>query len=416
MSNNQRKALWAALAVVLSSLMWMYVNFVEDVEYSDVIRAVPIVFVGEDILNARNLRVIENITGTVTLTIDGPRSDVSKLSNSNVTVEVDLSTIYNRGTPRLAYDVKMPDTRSGAVRVTNSSTRYIDLFIDAIESKPIEVRAVTNIKAAEGFIVDNPILDPSEIRIEGPSTIIDLIEYAEVTFNRENVNHTITLPLAYRFMDAGGDEVPYENVAADYHEVLVTVPVSVAQNVALDVDFRDGGGITFADNIRYSIKPEIIRIKGAPSDLEGVNIISLGIIDLARLEAAGGKEDREFKIVLPNGCASLSGEETAVVTVEVTGAKSVFVSTTNIELLNAEIPSGYKIESATNAVSALIRGPESIIGQVTSENIRIAVDLTGQTLNPGLTMYPATVLIDGISGVGAVGEYSVAVEITGIAR
>lgn len=410
MSNNQRKFLWAILAVLLSTLMWLYVSVVEDPEDSSEIRAVPINYIGEETLAARNLSVIENKTNTVRVTVDGRRTDLSLADNKNVSVIVDLSTITMAGTIKCAYEVVLPDNLKNSLRVSGFSPAYVDLFVDRTETKVIEVRLVSNIKPAEGYIAKlaSSVIEPHEVRIKGPATILDKIEYAEITLNRDDVSQTIDSIMTYKYKDIDGNEISSDNITADFPEVWISIPVHITKTVSLNVDFRDGGGLTAADNVIHTITPEEITISGDPSVVDGINVITLAQIDLSKVEAAGS---REYKIPLPNDCSSLSGEETAVVKLEFTGVRAETVVTTNIEIINADPPDGYIVEVKMNEASVRIRGPEHIIGLVKPGNIRVVVDLSGQTLIPGHAQYPATIYIDGYPRVGAVGDYGVAIEV-----
>jgi len=411
MSNNQRKFIWGIMAILLSSIMWLYVTVIMDPEGSKEIRGIPIEYLGEEVLNSRNLYVIEDRTGIVRITVNGRRTDYSAVTNSNTHVEVDLSTITMPGSYRRAYDVIFPDNVRNSLTESNRNPVYVDLLIDRMESKVVEVRLVSNIITADGFIAANQgSVEPYEVRISGPSTILADIAYAEVTLNLEDADQTIDSIMSFRLKDIDGNEIIDQHITPDVPEVRLHVPIHKKKVVALGIDFRDGGGITLADNINFSIKPETITISGEAAVVNGINEIKLGQIDLSKVEASG---PQEFMIVLPNDTNSVSGEVTAVVTVEIVGARTTTVVTSNIEIINAAVPDGYSAITNMNEMSVLIRGPENWVSMVTPTNVRVAVDLAGQELNPGHMLWPATVYIDGVpsSRVGAVGDYSVPVEI-----
>lgn len=412
MSNNQKKILYGILSVVLSSIFWLYVSVVTDPEGSVDIRAVPITYIGEEVLNSRNLYVIENITGTLRLTFDGRYTDISLLDNKNVSAVVDLSNITTAGTLNRAYDVKVPDNLKDAVKLTGRNSLYVDLFIDKIETKIINVSLVQNISAAEGYIAETnaAIVEPHEIRIKGPSTIIDKIEYAEVTLNQDNVTQSIDSTRPYKLKDIDGNEIDNDNdsITSDTPEVHVSIPISKTKDVAIEAEFRDGGGITLADNVIYSITPETIKISGDPADIEGINALILPTIDLSKIAASG---ERTYKIPIPNGCYSVSGQENAVVKIEITGVTSLSLNATNFRVINDSPPEGYEVSILNETMVVQIRGPENSVTQVSPYHIRVVADLNGQELKPGQTNYVATVYVDGFPNVGAVGDYRVAVNV-----
>ena len=408
MSNRQRKILWAAAAVLLSALLWLYVSTVEDPDGYNDIRGIPVRFIGEEALNARNLWVFENITGTVRLTVVGRRTDYVGVDSTNTYVEVDLSTVSSPGPSSRAYRVVFPANLENALTVSNRSPAYVDLFIDRMDTKVIEVRLMTSVRQAEGYIVYQGSVAPHEVRINGPSTILADIEYAEVTFHAEDADQTIDSIVTYRLKDINGDEIVSEHILLENPEVRLHVPVLKTKTVPLRVDFRDGGGLTAGDNINYTIRPESVTISGDAAVIDPVNEISLAQIDLAAMETGGSKM---YAIPLPNGCYPVSGEENAVVTLEIVNARTETLTTSRIEIINAAPPEGYTVVPTTNEITVRIRGPENVAVTVMPHNIRVVVDLNGNELNPGHMLWPAAVYIDGFPRVGAVGEYSVSVEV-----
>lgn len=409
MSNNQKKILYGILSVLLSSIFWLYVSVVTDPERSTEIKAVPITFIGEEVLNSRNLYVIENITGTLRLTFDGRYTDISRLDNKNVSAVVDLSNITTAGTLNRAYDVKIPDNLKD-VKLTGRSSLYVDLFVDKMETKIINVTLVQNISAAEGYIAetDAAVLEPHEIRIKGPSTIIDKIEYAEVTVNDDSVTQSIDSSKTYKLKDIDGNEIDNDNITSETTEVHVSVPINKTKDVAIEAEFRDGGGITLADNVIYSISPETIKISGDPVDIEGINALKLPTIDLSKIAASG---ERTYKIPIPNGCDNVSGQENAIVKIEISGVTSLSLNATNFRVINDSPPEGYEVSILNETMVVQIRGPEGVVTQVSPYHIRVVADLNGQELSPGQTYYAATVYVDGFPNVGAVGDYRVAVNV-----
>ena len=62
-------------------------------------------------------------------------------------------------------------------------------------------------------------------------------------------------------------------------------------------------------------------------------------------------------------------------------------------------------------MDVVVRGMPEELEELTADDIRIVVDLTEYT-SDGTYSVPATVLVDGHDGVGAVGSYTVACKIT----
>ena len=96
MRNNLVKI---AISVVVAFALWMYVVMVIGPEYSDTFRNVEVKLVNESALEKNNLMILGDKEFDVDLEITGNRSALNKLNSSNITVELDLSTILEPNKP-----------------------------------------------------------------------------------------------------------------------------------------------------------------------------------------------------------------------------------------------------------------------------------------------------------------------------
>ena len=411
MSNNGRKFLFVILSVLMSAVMWLYVSSVESREEEKDIRNIPLTYIGEESLESRNLSVISVETPPLSITFSGRRGDLNRINNANVSVTIDLSQVKHAGEDiRCAYDVVLPDNVRNSLRAVSYSDRFITLFVDQVESKTVEVRLISDITTAEGYMMDRSVIEPHEIRMRGPSSILRKVVYAEAVLNRADVDYSIDATLSYTLKDEDGNDVDSDAVTSEPQTVHVMAPVLKTKIVALDVEIREGGGLTIADNINYSITPDHIMVSGDPTVIDGLNILRLDTIDLSKIET--NTFTREIKIIIPNDCYNLSGEESAVVTVEIVNAQTRQITTSNIEIINEDIPNGYMIRLITTDLRVTIRGPEATIGYVNPIHVRAVVDLSGQTLQADrLANIPAALYVDGYNRVGVVGDYYVILEV-----
>ena len=82
------------LSIVIALSLWAYVVTTVTPEDSQWIRNIPVTFANEDgLFSDRNLTLTKGRNATVDLKVYGKRQDLLKLSNSNITVTADLSTV-----------------------------------------------------------------------------------------------------------------------------------------------------------------------------------------------------------------------------------------------------------------------------------------------------------------------------------
>lgn len=80
------------------------------------------------------------------------------------------------------------------------------------------------------------------------------------------------------------------------------------------------------------------------------------------------------------------------------------------EFVPENVPDGLTADVMTVQLSVAIRGPVDQVEQITADDIRAVVDLSG--LSEGTQSVPVTIEIAGGGDVAAIGEYSAAVSLT----
>jgi len=407
---GKTKILYIIISVFAAVMLWFYVVGVERPEKEDTIAGIPVTFKGEDIIAEDNALVVTSSKKiTVSLQVRGSFVDIASLNTqkSSITATVDLSQITTPGVHRLAYDVRLPSTNN-EVTLLERTPYYIEVRIEKIRSRAIEVRVDTSqMTVAEDYIAEEPVVEPHELTINGPEDKVNKIIYAEVVWDRTDMTSTTQRTLEYKLYDADDREVDMEGLTASSGSVTVTVAIQKTREVPLAVEIIHGGGAA-EENTVYTISPEFITIKGEPDEVDAINVITVGSVNLAEVSPSG---KFTFPIVnIPNGVINLSGERECNVSVEVKDLAVRLIPCENIIAINK--PEGYTAEMITKEIQVSIRGRQEDVDMVQEHNIRVVVDLSGVPPETDRLIIPAKVNIDGFSNVGAVGIYNVAVRIS----
>ena len=414
-SNTAKKSiwdnrlLWAAISLVSSVLMWVYVTTtigdVHETEYE----GVQVVFRGEDTLREKEGLVISNAsTNTVTVKLRANRRELSKLSSSNMHAVVDVSkiTATDKGNYTLTFTMEYPvGTDSNAIDVVSSFPQSVSFYVDKASSKSIEVKGEFVGSVVEGFAAGKLEFNPHTIVVTGPQNELDQIAYAWVSIPREDVDKTLMFDSEFVLMDSEGNTLDLPNVQSDSRTVSVTLPITSTKEVPLTVDLVAGAGAT-DENVKITVDPATIIIAGDAKTLEGINKISIGTVDLASFAVT--YEDK-FSVVLDNDITNVTGITEAKVTISVIGLETKRFSVTNITAIN--VPSGRRVEFETKELSVTLRGSSDVINAVKSNNIRAVVDLSDVGATTGAIELTAKIYVDGYTGVGAIGEYPLFVEV-----
>lgn len=407
---KRNKIISLLLSAVIAISLWVYVVTTVTPEDSQWIRNIPVTFTNEDgLFSDRNLTLTKGRNATVDLKVYGKRQDLLKLNNSNITITVDLSDVLGPGSWPLRYTVEMPETVSdNDISIESRSTYEIDVQVDLLSVKEVPVQAVFQGSVADGYVQDSIELEYDTLEISGPQDQVSKVDHAEVVLERTNLSKTVSDSLAYTLVDADGGEVVSDEIHCNVDKIGVMMTVSMVKELPLTVQFIDGGGAT-EEHVVSSIEPSTITVKGSAEDLEGLNSLNIGNIDLSTIPT-NTSYTGNFSIVLPDNMTNLTGEEMAKVTVELKNLKEKTFRVTNLELANT--PSNLKATLGTVSLQIKLRGPSDVIDTITASNIRAVADLSSVGTSTGQFSVPVDVYVDGFSDVGAMGSYNVLVSIS----
>lgn len=371
-----KKIVTIVLSVVFSFALWMYVVMVIGPEYQDTFRDIPVTFIGK---TASDLMLRNQEDHKVTLVLSGNRSDLNKLSSSNITVTVDLSQITEPGTKGYRYEVSYPgNVAKNAVIVQSQEPASILLTVDRVMEKPVDISVVYDGPLPEDYVKSpDPELEP--VRIKGPEDLINRIAYAKVTIKSDTVpTDDITGNYEYRFYDEYDKEVDAGGITPDKEDrtVTVTYPIRVTKEVLLGVDIKYGGGAT-EDNTSYVIEPATITVSGKQAELKDLNVLMLGEIDLSTMnenEVLHFSIEEKLKEISPN-IKNASGDPEATVSVAFPDLTIKDFHVTQFQAINQ--PEGMVCSIRSNGMKVTVRGTKSVVEAMKSTDITIIVDFTG---------------------------------------
>lgn len=412
MKNTMRKlydsrAFWVIVSLVASLVFWIYVSSVETEEFKQTFRGVKVELVGESILrDSKDLVITDLDTSTVTIEVVGPRRVVAGLDNDEIIAQVDVSKLSRSAYTSQQYAVVFPDgTDTSSLTVTRKMPETVNFLISPQTSKSIQVRGSFDGTLAEGYTAETPEFEPATITVMGSEAYLKNVEYAWVTFSKENVSSTYSVETGFTLMDANNEPCSTTGLSFSDDVVTATLPLLMLKDVKLDVNLIEGAGATSA-NTKVTIEPESIALAGDSKLLEGINKIILATIDLTDFSSSFTET---YTIPLDNEITSTTGVTTAEVTVEITGLETKAFRVSNISCTN--VTDGFNAEIITQSLDIMLRGDAETLAQIKDENIRAVADLTDMNESTGTYMPKVRIYVDGFKNVGAIGENSITIEI-----
>lgn len=401
------KAFWMIVSLLASLAIWVYVTSVETDESKTTFRGVKVELVGEDILrDSKNLVVTDMDTSTVTVEVVGPRRIIGSLSSDQLVAQVDVSKLSRAAYTSQQYTIVYPDgTDTSKLSENRRTPETINFMVSAQTSKSIQVRGSFDGSLAEGYTAEMPVFEPSTITITGSEAYLKDVEYAWVTFGKENVDSTYSVETGFTLMDANNEPCSTTGISFSTDVVTATLPLLTLKEVNLDVNIIEGAGATKA-NTKITIDPVSVTLAGDSALLAGMNKIILATIDLTDFSSTFTET---YTIPIDNELKNTTGVTKATVTVEIVGLETKTFRVTNFSCINAT--EGYEADIITESKEITLRGTPEALAQIKAENIRAVADLTDYKESTGTYMPQVRVYVDGFTDVGAIGENTISIEI-----
>ena len=387
--------------------MWVYVASVETEEFKQTFRGVRVQLVGETLLrDSKNLVITDMDTSTVTVEVVGPRRVVGSLDSDQIYAQIDVSKLSRAAYTSQQYSVIFPDgTETGSLSVTRKTPETINFMVSSQTTKSVQVRGSFDGSIAEGFIAESVVFEPATITLSGPEAYLRNVDYAWVSFGKENVDSTYEVETGYTLMTA--DNIPASTTGISFSTdvvtatfstdvVTATLPLLTVKDVSLGVNLIEGGGAT-AENTKVTIEPDTVSLAGDSKLLAGINKINLASIDLTDFTTSFSDT---YVIPIDNELRNITGATEAKVTVEIVGLETKNVKVTNISCIN--VTEGYVADILTKSLNVTLRGNPESLAQLKDENIRAVADLADMNESVGTYMPRVRIYADGYTDVGAI--------------
>lgn len=355
------------LALVLGVAVWISAVTSDD---PDEIRTVtvPLEIVGQAPLLVNTNELPE----TVDVTLRAPQSvwELLNAQENSVQAVLDLSGLASG---EYAVDI-VPQVILRPVQIVLHNPTAVTVHLEPIISRTLDLELSLSGQTATGYQTGPELLDPTQVTISGPESIVRQAARARVLFNLGGTRESIDQFLNIQILDERN--IPVRDLTISPETVHISIPVSqqggyrdVAVKVVLQGQQAAGYRI---ENI--SVFPSVITLFS--SDPEVVNGIP-GVVETLPLDLQNAQVDINARLTL-NLPADISiiGSQTVQVTVDVSPIQ------TSLTLLNQPIhviglPEGLAAQVSPQEIDVIISGPVPVLEALTLQDVIITIDVTG---------------------------------------
>lgn len=395
-----------AFSLVAAVIFWFIVVINVSPDYKLTVRGVAVdIDESSSVLTTLGLHAVDSSTGTVSITVGGPRNVIGRLKSDDFSVTPNLGNISKAGSYELELSatLKNPDNRISIMKINPA---YVTVKFDTLATKdlPIEIKVQDN-SVPEGYLMQTASANPSQVTISGPSSdlakVANAVTYVKIGGNKTSTN---IIKSDIELVDSNGKQLNLPNVQMSTPQAQVTVPILKMAEVALDASFTNVPTGFDVNNIDYSIDPKTITVAGEENKIDSLSKISLGTIDFSQL---GLKTVKAMSI--PNlGVMNVENITTANVTVNLKNTAERQVSTSTFKILNQ--PKGYTVTNKTKQITGItLFGPSASITKV--PEVDAIIDMSSVQSGTGQYEVPVSFDVPGMTGFWVTGQYHAVVEV-----
>ena len=411
------KVLTILASAVVAFGLWFYVISVEHTQTDRVIRDVEVTMVGEETLERLGLMITSDMDKKVDLTLVGNRRVLGSLKKSDIEVSVDLTEFYLPGEKKIKYEVNFHGIKNGEIEVVSIKADTEMLLIEEWATKeiPVEIRPEAD-AVGEAFEILNKETNHTTVTIRGPKVVVDQIHLAALFINKDDIQKNmrpnsdiVVVQKVYTLCNQDGNPVTdVSDIETNRGEIRATMQVSKIKEVNFGYMVKPGGGLKGdANDVRITLDYTTITLGGSQVDIDALQNISLGTIDLSDPKIVSG-QPFVVPLNIPASLTNISGITEVTVTVEF--LKETKVKTFDIpkaQFVGQNAPEGLNPNYKTEKITVTLRGLAEDLDKVKKEDIALIVDLSALQQGASWVNCPATVQIGGELQVGAMGTYVV---------
>ena len=376
MNNFGLKLLSLGIAIVF----WFVIINSQDPMEKKTFKDVPVKMLNEEKVLERE-KVLEVLSGdTVDVVVEGRRSVLEQLTESDIEATADLSEVSFMDTVLIKATVP----EHADVTVLNNGENVMKLLFDDYVTRKFSFKVNTVGEPTTGYFVGDALPSPNIIQISGAKSVLDKVKEValQVDVSGRSVDFVTTaVPVVY---DMNGDEISPSKLSlqTETEAVTVNVPILSSKEMRIRVttvgETPDGFEI-LPSNVAF--QPESVRVAGTKEDLE-----KLGYYFEVEVDVTGqtGTIERNIQIssMLDDTLTSLRVVDNPVVAVIVQVTpyveRKLDIPVSEIDVRN--LPNGFSAEIVRpETISVLLRCKSARAPLMTVEHLNPYVDLAGCT-------------------------------------
>lgn len=358
------------LALVLAIFIWATASEAQDPVRTRFVE-VPLEYVG---IPADATLVDVDPRQTVQIRLEGPDSLLQEVTPDDFSATIDVSDVPSG--KAVPVDITIVSRKPG-VSISFITPEQIDVRLEQEVTRDVPVRLDLRGSVARGHSQGEPFLDPPFIRVSGPASQVDRLEFAQVTAFLNSTAETLVEEAQPIFYDIAGRVVGVVGLDLSANEVTVTVPVEELAGFSEKLVTVEWIGEPAPGYRLLSVTadPASVLVEGRPAQVSSLTSVKTEPIDITGLTQSF---QQTALLDLPDG---ITVDAETVVNVNIQIEPILTTSTFNRVPVLRGLNGNYEATVNPNQVRVVLFGPLPVLDSLVEDDIRVTLDLFG--LEPG---------------------------------
>jgi len=355
-------------AFILAVIVWVSAQISSDPNEEHLLpRAVPVEIIGQD----PSLQIMGEYTQNVTLVLRAPASVWTQLNNDQQTVRA-WTDLSNLGAGIHTVPVQVQITPH-LVRLIRQDPEQLTITLDSIITQVLPLNLVVRGSPPTGYETHTPSMDPSEVTVTGPESLISLIKEVRVAVDIANSSETIIKSVTPLALDGEGRVVNGLTISPD--TVTVTQPITLLGGYRYVIVRAVSVGQVASGYRLTNIFVSPVGVVVFSSDPELVNDLP-GYVETLPIDLGGAEDDFETLVGLnlPDGI-SVVGDPKVLVQVSIASIETSLAVSLPVEVIG--LAPGLEASVAPAIVDVILSGPVTVLENLGPADVRVVVDLSG---------------------------------------
>ena len=359
------------LSLLLAVLLWNYVITTNtSITRNKTVYNLTASISGQSTLNDNKLALTTDpasVLSGITVTVDTPQKDYSKVSSDNVQVTLDLSGVRNVGT----QEVPLRATTSYG-RVRGIMPESLTLTFENLDSRNVAVNSEI-IGGNSGYWYNVSRSNPAVLTVSGAASIVQSIATARVTADVSGMESSTITALPYILLDSTGEVVPQGMLNCSTSSISVSIDIYPCRDIPVSSDNESIIVGTPAEGYELqavNVQPETIQVAAERELLDSLTEL---VIEPISVEGASQSFSAKSTVTQLSDFKNVSSEQVYV---------NVTIGEERVDdvIDNVRVVFKGKDESLVATYDkplVYVNGTQSAIEALEEKGINLSVDLTG---------------------------------------